>query len=75
MPSRSLNAAIDFLALVMTGRWPAISASSSAAEVTFLVSCTPSPTPMFSTILSSRGTSIALAYLNSANRLALSAVL
>ena len=24
MPSRSLNAAIDFFALVMTGFWPAI---------------------------------------------------
>jgi hypothetical protein len=30
MPSRSLNCAIDFFALVMTGFWPAISSISAA---------------------------------------------
>jgi hypothetical protein len=45
MPSRSLNWAIDFFALVMTGFWPAISAISSAACVTFLVSWSPRRRP------------------------------
>ena len=31
MPSRSLNAAIDFFALVITGFWPAIAPSSFTA--------------------------------------------
>ena len=57
MPSRSLNWAIDFLALVMTGFWPAIACISAAAASTFFLSWVASPTPMLMTILSSRGTS------------------
>ena len=58
MPSRSLNCAIDFFALVITGFWPAISSISAAAVSTFFLSWVASPTPMLMTILSSRGTSI-----------------
>ena len=58
MPSRSLNWAIDFLALVITGFWPAISSISWAAVSTFFLSWVASPTPMLMTILSRRGTSI-----------------
>ena len=57
MPSRSLNWAIDFLALVITGFWPAIACISAAAVSTFFLSWVASPTPMLMTILSSRGTS------------------
>ena len=60
MPSRSLKVAIDFLALLMTGFWPAIIIRSSWADLIFLVSATASPTPMFSTILSSRGICMSL---------------
>jgi len=38
MFSRTLKVAIDFLALVITGFWPAIRARSAAATVAFLVS-------------------------------------
>ena len=58
MPSRSLKVAIDFRALVITGFCPAMSARSAAAALTFLESATASPTPMFSTTFSSRGTCI-----------------
>jgi hypothetical protein len=57
MPSRSLNWAIDFLALVMTGFWPAISSISEAAVSTFFLSWVASPTPMLRTIFSRRGIS------------------
>ena len=57
MPSRSLNWAIDFLALVITGFWPAICSISAAAVSTFFLSWVASPTPMLMTILSRRGTS------------------
>src|SRR5262249_30740202 len=56
MPSRSLNAAIDFRAFVTTGRCPVTIARSSTAESSSLPSRTASPTPMFTTIFSSRGT-------------------
>ena len=55
MPSRSLKPAMDLRALVVTGFWPAICCISSKAALTFFESPTASPTPMFSTILSSRG--------------------
>ncbi len=55
MSSRTLKPAIDLRAWVMTGFWPAIFSRSAAADFTFLVSLTASPTPMFSTILSSLG--------------------
>jgi len=57
-PSRILKPAIDLRDLVTTGFWPAIfSMSASAFSSTFL-SPTASPTPMFSVILVTRGTSI-----------------
>ena len=55
MPSRSLKPAIEVLALVTTGFWPAMRARSASAPRTFLESAIASPTPMFSTILSSLG--------------------
>src|SRR5262245_45050917 len=55
-PSRSLKFAIDFLALVMTGRWPAISCRSAVAKSRILAFSRPSPTPMLMTTFSSRGT-------------------
>ncbi len=55
MPSRSLKLATDLRALMISGFWPAISISSSCADLIFFESATASPTPMFSTILSSRG--------------------
>ena len=58
MPSRSLNCAIDFFALVTTGFWPAMSSISDAACSTFFLSCVASPTPMLSTIFSIFGTSM-----------------
>ena len=57
MPSRSLNWAIDFFALVITGRWPEICCISAAAVSTCFLSWVASPTPMLMTIFSSRGTS------------------
>ena len=59
MPSRSLNCAIDFFALVITGFWPAISSISEAACSTRFLSWVASPTPMLSTIFSIRGISSA----------------
>ena len=56
MFSRTLKVEIALRARVTTGFWPAISARSAAAAVTFLVSLTASPTPMLSTILSIFGT-------------------
>ena len=60
MPSRTLNAAIDFLALVTTGFCPQISPRSRTSGSSILVFCVASPTPMFTTILCSRGTAIGL---------------
>ena len=61
MCSRSLKLAIDFLARVTTGFWPVMTARSFAAASIFLPSWMASPTPMLMTILSSRGTCMALA--------------
>ena len=61
MPSRSLKPAIDFLARVTTGFWPAIKVMSPTAASTFLRSPVPSPTPMLRTTLVSRGTCIGFA--------------
>ena len=60
MFSRSLKPAMELRARVATGFWPAIIARSFIAAVVFLESLTASPMPMFSTILSSRGTCISL---------------
>ena len=63
MPSRSLKAAIDFLARRTFGRSPAIVASCSVAASSMFESCLASPTPMFSVIFSTRGTCMAEEYL------------
>ena len=55
MPSRSLKPAIDFLAFVIRGRWPAMIASCSTASSRDLEFCLASPTPMLSVILLRRG--------------------
>ncbi len=58
--SRTLKPAIELRARVTTAFWPAIIARSSAAIEGFFESAVASPTPMFSTILSMRGTCISL---------------
>jgi len=60
MPSRSLNAAIERRALVMTGRWPAINWRSPTAPSSSDCCWVALPTPMLMTILVSRGTCITL---------------
>src|ERR1039458_7451942 len=65
MPSRSLNAAIDLVALVMTGFWPAICASSLTAPSISLAFCVASPSPMLMEILSILGTAMTFLYPNS----------
>ena len=55
MPSRSLKPAIDFFALVISGRWPAMIASCSTASSSAFEFCLASPTPMLSVILLRRG--------------------
>ena len=57
-PSRTLNAAIDFFALVTTGFCPVICPSSFTAGSSTFAFCVASPTPMLTTILCSRGTAI-----------------
>ena len=61
LPSRSLKLAIDFLALVITGFWPAMVVRSLTAPSRSDGWPTASPTPMLITIFSSRGTCITLA--------------
>ena len=61
MPSRSLNPAIDLRALVTTGFCPVIVVRSSSAASSRRPSFTASPMPMFTTILSRRGTCITFA--------------
>ena len=58
IPSRSLNAAIDFVARRICERWPAIVESSSMALSSAFASVFASPTPMFSVIFETRGTSM-----------------
>ena len=55
-PWRSLKFAIDLRALRIAGFWPVIAASSSAAFSSSFAFCVASPTPMFTTIFSRRGT-------------------
>src|SRR5690606_29562834 len=64
MPSRILNAATDFFARVTAGFWPLMRARSSMADSSAFGFCTASPTPMLSTIFSSRGTCMTLLYPN-----------
>ena len=66
MPSRSLNCAIDLRALVTVGRCPVIVARSRTAPSMSLESRAASPTPMFTTTFTTRGTCMTLAKSNSA---------
>ena len=62
MPSRSLNPAIDLRALVTTGFWPVMIVEVLDGGVQQLrPSLSASPTPMFTTIFSRRGTCIGFA--------------
>ena len=58
MPARSLKFAMDFLALVTSGFWPEMVASSVTAVSSALGLSLQSPRPMLITIFSSRGISI-----------------
>jgi hypothetical protein len=58
MPSRNLKAAIDFLALVITGFCPAICPNSFTAPSMSLPFCVASPSPMFTETFSIFGTAI-----------------
>src|SRR5271154_7246306 len=59
IPSRTLKAAMDFLALVVTGFWPAIAARSATRGSMILTFWVASPRPMLITIFSSFGITIA----------------
>src|ERR1700722_1342808 len=65
MPSRTLKAAMDFLALVVTGFWPAMAARSATRGSMILTFCVASPRPMLMTIFSSLGIAMALVMLSS----------
>jgi hypothetical protein len=60
IPLLSLKAAIDLRARRVAGRWPVMRASSSIAASSSLMFWVASPTPMFTTTLTSRGTAITL---------------
>ncbi len=64
IPSRSLNAAMDFFALVMTGFWPLMVVSSSTAFSSAFEFWIASPTDMLMTTFSSFGTIIGFLYSN-----------
>jgi hypothetical protein len=59
LPSRTLKAAIDFFAFVVTGFWPAICVRSATSGSSSLEFCVASPRPMLITIFLSCGTAIA----------------
>src|SRR6266705_2947753 len=65
MPSRTLKAAMDFLALVVTGFWPAMAARSATSGSMILTFWVASPRPMLMTIFSSLGIAMALVMLSS----------
>ncbi len=62
MPSRSLKAAIDFLALVTTGFWPAIAPNSFTAPSMSLLLPEASPKPILIDTFSIFGTAIGFLY-------------
>src|SRR5262245_58269312 len=64
LPSRILKLAIDFLARVTAAFCPAMRVICSAALSRSLMFCSESPTPMFRTIMFSRGTAIGFLYPN-----------
>ena len=63
-PLRTLNVAIDFLALVTTGFWPAILVRSATALSRIFLSVVVSPTPILRVIFLMRGTCIEVLYPN-----------
>src|SRR6202789_178467 len=65
MPSRTLKAAMDFLALVVTGFWPAMAARSATRGSMILTFWVASPRHMLMTIFSSLGIAMALVMLRS----------
>src|SRR5271167_3395775 len=65
MPSRTLKAAIDFFARVVTGFWPAMAARSATSGSMILTFWVASPRPMLTTIFSSLGIAMALVMLSS----------
>src|ERR1700730_17992446 len=75
MPSRTLKAAIDFFALVVTGFWPAMAARSATRGSMILTFWVASPRPMLMTIFSSFGIAIALVMPSSLARADLISVL
>jgi hypothetical protein len=58
IPLRTLNAAIDFFARRVTGFCPVMRASSSAPASTIFTFEVASPSPMFTTTFSIRGTAM-----------------
>src|ERR1700736_4598758 len=74
IPSRTLKAAMDFLALVVTGFWPAMAARSATRGSMILTFWVASPRPMLMTIFSSLGIAIALVMLSSLARACLISV-
>ena len=70
-PSRSLKPAIEFLALVTIGFWPAIGVRSATAPSSSDGCWVARPTPMLMTILTSVGTCITLPRPSCSCRLAL----
>ena len=60
MPSRSLNCAIDLVALRTCGFWPVMAVRSRSAPSMSLASLAASPTPMLTTTLTTPGTCIGL---------------
>src|ERR1700730_2255307 len=62
MPLRILKLAIDFLARVMTARWPEIWPNSTAATSSRLTFWLASPKPMLTTTLATLGTAMGFLY-------------
>src|ERR1700752_4583804 len=62
MPLRILKLAIDFLARVMTARWPEICPNSTAATSSSLIFWLASPKPIFTTTLATLGTAMGFLY-------------
>src|SRR3989337_1741458 len=65
MPCLNLNEALDFFAVVTTGFCPVMLTISCTAWSTTFTFCVASPSPIFKTIFSSRGTCMTFLYLNS----------
>ena len=58
IPSRSLKPAMDLVAFVISGFWPAMIAICSTASSRAFAFCLASPTPMLSVIFWTRGACI-----------------